>query len=92
MSEQDFQKEIDDSYRKYKAKQELIGKTVRLKSGELVMTAAALADDGGILCVWADVGCVCQQSIPMAALEIVTFNSRDGWQAQDGVAARGLAS
>lgn len=54
-----------------------IGQTVRLKSGGLKMTAAALASDGGILCVWSDAGGVYQQSIPLAALEIVKLAERE---------------
>ena len=59
----------------------VIGQPVRLKSGGAIMTASALADDGGILCVWSACDAVQQQSIPLAALEIVEFSASDGWQA-----------
>jgi hypothetical protein len=51
----------------------IIGKVVRLKSDvHSTMTAAKLADDGGILCVcWTRKG-LKQISIPMAALEVVS--------------------
>ena len=50
---------------------DIIGKPVRLKSGSHVMTAASLADDGGILCFWFAGEVMQQQSIPLAALEAV---------------------
>lgn len=50
----------------------MIGKPVRLKSGGFSMTAARLADDGGILCFWSnDAGSMMFQSIPAAALALV---------------------
>jgi len=55
-----------------KAAPDIIGKTVQLKSGGTAMTAAKLADDGGILCMWFDAQCcVYEQVIPLAALEVV---------------------
>lgn len=51
---------------------ELNGKTVRLKSGGHLMTAAGFADDGGVLCIWAVDGEVFQEGIPAIALEVVT--------------------
>ena len=48
---------------------DIIGKPVCLKSGGHTMTAASLADDGGILCFWSAGPEVFQLSIPLAALE-----------------------
>lgn len=48
---------------------EMIGKVVTLKSASGVkMTAAKMADDGGVLCVWMHDGVVQSASIPLAAL------------------------
>lgn len=47
----------------------IIGKVVTLKSAsDLKMTAARMADDGGVLCVWMHNGVVQSASIPLAAL------------------------
>jgi uncharacterized protein YodC (DUF2158 family) len=43
---------------------DLNGKTVRLKSGGHLMTAAGFADDGGVLCLWAVEGEVFEQGNP----------------------------
>lgn len=48
---------------------EMIGKVVTLKSAsDVKMTAAKMADDGGVLCVWMHDGGVQSASIPLAAL------------------------
>ena len=48
----------------------IIGKVVTLKSaGDVKMTAARMADDGGVLCVWMHDGVVQSASIPLAALD-----------------------
>ena len=50
----------------------IIGQVVRLKSNTgMQMTAAALDDDGGILCAWMDGAQYMEASIPLAALELV---------------------
>jgi uncharacterized protein YodC (DUF2158 family) len=54
---------------------ELNGKTVRLKSGGHLMTAAGFADDGGVLCLWAVEGEVFEQSIPAIALEVAVADT-----------------
>lgn len=47
----------------------IIGKVVTLKSAsDVKMTAARMADDGGVLCVWMHDGVVQSASIPLAAL------------------------
>ena len=47
----------------------IIGKVVTLKSAsDVKMTAARMADDGGVLCVWMHNGVVQSASIPLAAL------------------------
>ena len=47
----------------------IIGKVVALKSAsDVKMTAARMADDGGVLCVWMHNGVVQSASIPLAAL------------------------
>lgn len=47
----------------------IIGKVVTLKSAsDAKMTAAKMADDGGVLCVWMHDGVVQSASIPLAAL------------------------
>lgn len=47
----------------------IIGKVVTLRSAsEVKMTAAKMADDGGVLCVWMRDGVVQSASIPLAAL------------------------
>lgn len=47
----------------------IIGKVVTLKSAsDVKMTAAKMADDGGVLCVWMHDGVVQSASIPLAAL------------------------
>jgi uncharacterized protein YodC (DUF2158 family) len=47
----------------------IIGKVVTLKSASNVkMTAARMADDGGVLCMWLHDGVVQSASIPLAAL------------------------
>lgn len=49
---------------------EMIGKVVTLKSAsDVKMTAARMADDGGVLCVWMHDGVVQSASIPLAALD-----------------------
>ncbi len=49
----------------------IIGKVVTLKSAsDVKMTAARMADDGGVLCVWMHDGVVQSASIPLAALEV----------------------
>ncbi len=49
----------------------IIGKVVTLKSAsDVKMTAARMADDGGVLCVWMRDGVVQSASIPLAALEV----------------------
>lgn len=54
---------------------ELIGKVVTLKSGagDLLMTAAAVTEDGLIQCFWSDsvANSVYSRDIPLAALKIV---------------------
>ena len=48
----------------------IIGKVVTLKSAsDVKMTAAKMADDGGVLCVWMHDGVVQSASIPLAALD-----------------------
>lgn len=48
----------------------IIGKVVTLKSAsDVKMTAARMADDGGVLCVWMHDGVVQSASIPLAALD-----------------------
>ncbi len=48
----------------------IIGKVVTLKSeSDVKMTAARMADDGGVLCVWMHDGVVQSASIPLAALD-----------------------
>ena len=50
----------------------IIGQVVRLKSNTgMQMTAAALDDDGRILCAWMDCAQYMEASIPLAALELV---------------------
>lgn len=47
----------------------IIGKVVTLRSAsDVKMTAARMADDGGVLCVWMHDGGVQSASIPLAAL------------------------
>ena len=47
----------------------IIGKVVTLKSAsDVKMTAARMADDGGVLCVWMHDGVVQSASIPLVAL------------------------
>lgn len=47
----------------------IIGKVVTLRSAsDVKMTAARMADDGGVLCVWMHDGVVQSASIPLAAL------------------------
>ena len=47
----------------------IIGKVVTLRSAsDVKMTAAKMADDGGVLCVWMHDGVVQSASIPLAAL------------------------
>lgn len=47
----------------------IIGKVVTLKSAsDVKMTAAKMADDGGVLCVWMRDGGIQSASIPLAAL------------------------
>ena len=47
----------------------IIGNVVTLKSAsDVKMTAARMADDGGVLCVWMHNGVVQSASIPLAAL------------------------
>ncbi len=48
---------------------DIIGKVVTLRSAsDVKMTAARMADDGGVLCVWMHNGVVQSASIPLAAL------------------------
>lgn len=50
---------------------EVIGKVVVLKSSEdLKMTAARMADDGGVFCVWMRDGWAQSASIPLVALHV----------------------
>lgn len=50
----------------------IIGNVVRLKSNkEVLMTAAALDDDGRIVCTWMNGAEYTEASIPLAALELV---------------------
>lgn len=50
----------------------LVGQVVRIKSNpDVPMTAAAVGEDGRILCVWMDGDGYMEASIPFAALEVV---------------------
>ena len=50
----------------------LVGQIVRIKSNpDVPMTAAAVGEDGRIVCVWMDGDGYMETSIPLAALEVV---------------------
>lgn len=70
-----------DEYAAEKARSRaIIGQAVRLKSGGVEMTAGRVTNDGDILCLWFSGGGIQQQSIPLAALEVVEFSTSDGRQ------------
>ena len=54
---------------------DIIGKVVHLKSDRSsTMTAAKLADNGGVLCIWFSSAGLRQEVIPVAALEVLSHD------------------